>query len=92
MPPGFNSGSLLAGHVRTSWRFAAALQKTVIFQCSLQLCRSLLPSLNRSMYSQCVKVVLPPLQPLAPSVLQGLIIGIVVASQAFFDQTSDSLV
>ena len=56
MPPGFNSGCLLAGHVKTSWIFAAALQKTVIFQCSLQLCPSLLPPLNKSMYSQCVKV------------------------------------
>ena len=84
MASGFNSGCLLAGHVKTSWRFAATLQKTVIFQCNLQLCHSLLPPLNKSVYSQWVKVTIPPLQPLAPSVLQCLIIGIVVASQALF--------
>jgi len=56
MPPGFNSGYLCAGYVKTSQRFAGTLQKTVIFQCSLQLCHSFLPLLSKRMYSQWVKV------------------------------------
>jgi hypothetical protein len=84
MPPGFNSGCLLAGHIRTSQRFAATFEKTVILKYNLQLRHSLLPPLNKSMYSQWVKVALPPLQPLAPIVLQCHVIGIVVASRAFF--------
>jgi hypothetical protein len=92
MPSGFVSGYLLAGHVKTSQRFAATLQKTVIFQCSVQLCHIRFPLLNKSMYSHWVKVAIPPLQPLTLSVLQCLIIGIMVSSQAFFDQTSDNLV
>jgi hypothetical protein len=84
MPLGFNLSYLLAGYIKTSWRFAGTLQKTVIFQCSLQLCHSLFPLLNKIMYAQWVKVAGSPLQPLATSVLQCLIIGIVVASRAFF--------
>lgn len=58
-----------------------------VCQYSLHCCQQSLPHLNNSMYSSPVTNALFSLQPLAHSVLQCLIIGLLVLSQALFQST-----
>jgi hypothetical protein len=63
-----------------------------IFQCSLHLCQQSSSTLEQQHVLLHSKVDVPPPQPLVHSVLQCLIIGIIMSSQAFCQRTKQVII
>lgn len=87
MPPFFISRNLQVEHMKISENFTTPLPKAeLFFSIFSKFVNSLLPSLNKSIYSFLVKVPLYPMQTLVHNIQQYLCTGITVSSQAFYER------